>query len=163
MDNYRIIKGNIFGEFLLLGVVIAMSFAGCTSVKYVPVETIRTDTISEVKTVYIEKKTREKESVNQTSDTHTTITLNDKGDTLRTDRRIILVKDRTLEKQNDSLLAMIDSLRHISRDSIQIPYPIEKPLSKWQQFKLDVGGFALGGGIALLVLFLFLLFVKVHK
>jgi hypothetical protein len=28
-------------------------------------------------------------------------------------------------------------------DSIQIPYPVEKQLSKWQRFKLDFGGTAM--------------------
>ena len=35
-------------------------------------------------------------------------------------------------------------------DSISVPYPIEKPLSKWQQAKMDFGGIAFGGCIALL-------------
>ena len=34
---------------------------------------------------------------------------------------------------------------YISRtDSIQVPYPIEKQLTKWQSMKLELGGWALG-------------------
>lgn len=29
-------------------------------------------------------------------------------------------------------------------DSIRVPYPVEKKLSKWQQFRLDFGGWAMG-------------------
>ena len=28
-------------------------------------------------------------------------------------------------------------------DSIRVPYPVEKKLSKWQQFRLDFGGWAM--------------------
>lgn len=29
-------------------------------------------------------------------------------------------------------------------DSIRVPYPVERKLSKWQQFRLDFGGWAMG-------------------
>lgn len=39
----------------------------------------------------------------------------------------------------------------IQRDSIRVPYPVEKSLSKWEQAKMDFGGIAIGGTIALVV------------
>ena len=32
----------------------------------------------------------------------------------------------------------------IKSDSIRVPYPVEKKLSKWQQLRLDFGGWAMG-------------------
>ena len=32
----------------------------------------------------------------------------------------------------------------IKTDSIRVPYPVEKKLSKWQQLRLDFGGWAMG-------------------
>lgn len=29
-------------------------------------------------------------------------------------------------------------------DSVQVPYPVEKKLSKWQAFKMELGGWAMG-------------------
>ena len=40
----------------------------------------------------------------------------------------------------------------VRRDSVPVPVPVEKPLSKWQQAKQDVGGFAMGGCVALLAI-----------
>lgn len=40
----------------------------------------------------------------------------------------------------------------VRRDSVEVPYPVEKPLTKWQQAKQDVGGFAMGGCVALLAI-----------
>ena len=39
----------------------------------------------------------------------------------------------------------------IQRDSIRVPYPVEKPLSKWEQAKMDFGGIAIGGTVALVI------------
>ena len=40
-------------------------------------------------------------------------------------------------------------------DSIRVPYPVEKKLSKWQQFRLDFGGWAMGM-LALGIVFFFI-------
>ena len=36
-------------------------------------------------------------------------------------------------------------------DSIRVPYPVEKQLSKWEQAKIDYGGMAIGGTVALVI------------
>ena len=43
----------------------------------------------------------------------------------------------------------------IKADSVRVPYPVEKNLSKWQQFRLDFGGWAMGV-LALGIVFLFI-------
>lgn len=47
----------------------------------------------------------------------------------------------------------------IQRDSIRVPYPVEKSLSKWEQAKMDFGGMAIGGTLAL-VAFIVIWIVK---
>lgn len=47
----------------------------------------------------------------------------------------------------------------IQRDSIRVPYPVEKSLSKWDQAKMDFGGMAIGGTLAL-VAFIVIWIVK---
>ena len=44
-------------------------------------------------------------------------------------------------------------------DSIRVPYPVEKKLSKWQQFKMDVGGWAMGL-IAVVIIFVIVWLVR---
>ena len=39
----------------------------------------------------------------------------------------------------------------IKTDSIRVPYPVEKKLSKWQQLRLDFGGWAMGGTVVAIV------------
>lgn len=39
----------------------------------------------------------------------------------------------------------------IKTDSVRVPYPVEKKLSKWQQLRLDFGGWAMGGTVVAIV------------
>ena len=39
----------------------------------------------------------------------------------------------------------------IKTDSVRVPYPVERKLSKWQQFRLDFGGWAMGGTVVAIV------------
>ena len=47
----------------------------------------------------------------------------------------------------------------IKTDSVRVPYPVEKKLSKWQQFRLDFGGWAMGV-LALGIVFFFIRFFR---
>ena len=102
--------------YIISACIIALIFCGCTTTKYIPIETVRdvyhntTDTIRDSirHTVY----------VNQYS----------KGDTIYNDRVEYLYKDRW--KVHDSIV--------IQRDSI--PYPVEvikeveKPVTPWHNY-----------------------------
>ncbi len=43
--------------------------------------------------------------------------------------------------------SLVDSLKSARVDSVerQVPYPVERSLTKWEQTKMDFGGVALGG------------------
>lgn len=102
--------------------VSAICFAGCRTTQYVPVETIKT-----------EYKTRDSirhDSIYQRD----SIYVIDRGDTVYT------YKDRYLYKY--LYLNRIDTV--IKTDSIQIPYPVEKALTRWQKAKMELGGWAFG-------------------
>lgn len=100
----------------------AICFAGCMTTQYVPVETIKT-----------EYKTRDSirhDSIYQRD----SIYVIDRGDTVYT------YKDRYLYKY--LYLNRIDTV--IKTDSVQIPYPVEKALTRWQKAKIELGGWAFG-------------------
>ncbi|XUU34603.1 hypothetical protein ACRHG2_16325 [Bacteroides fragilis] len=102
--------------------VSAICFTGCRTTQYVPVETIKT-----------EYKTRDSirhDSIYQRD----SIYVIDRGDTVYT------YKDRYLYKY--LYLNRIDTV--IKTDSIQIPYPVEKALTRWQKAKIELGGWAFG-------------------
>lgn len=82
-----------------------------------------------------------------------TVVLNANGDTARHDKeRTVYVssrREKELERkvrQSDSTIAALRlQLESVKADSVPVPYPVERPLTKWEQTKMDFGGFALGG------------------
>ena len=91
------------------------------SVKYVPVETVKTDS------VYVNKVQRDSIRLQDS------IFVFVKGDTVRIEKYKYLYRDRVVR----------DTVRLVERDSVQVPVPVEKELSRWQRWKLDLGGFAM--------------------
>lgn len=87
----------------------------------------------------------------------TTITRNERGDT--TGRETERATEHWHSEQSviahykhiaDSLRRELES-RSVRVDSIRVPYPVEKKLSKWQQFKMDYGNVSMGGTVVAIV------------
>lgn len=107
---------------LLYIILLTIAICSCTSVKHVPVETVRT-----------EYKTRDSirfDSIYQRDSVFYMV----KSDT------VYKYKERYLYKY--LYLNRTDTL--IKTDSIQVPYPVEKNLTKWQAMKIELGGWAFG-------------------
>lgn len=122
-------------------IVLVLAICSCRSVKYVPVETVKHDSI------YINKV--QVDSVYHRD----SIYVVDKGDT------VFLYKDRYIYKYKDRT----DTLYVTNTDSIQVPYPVEKELTKWQQFRMDFGGWAIAAVIIIVLIFFGRLVYKLKK
>nr|DAX65788.1 MAG TPA: protein of unknown function (DUF4969) [Caudoviricetes sp.] len=105
---------------LLYVLVVLMILGGLSSCRtqYIPVETIKTE--------YHTRDSIRHDSIYQQDSVYVTV----KGDTIYEYKYKYLYKYQYINK-TDTLM---------KTDSIQIPYPVEKQLSKWQRFKLDFGG-----------------------
>lgn len=148
-------------SLVLVMMLLCALFGGCTITKYVPVESVRTeyrdkdntDLLDVIKslTERLHQKERQVDSLMQSHNER--LVLNDKGDTLRHDRETIVYRsshretelERLLEVKNDSLRYLRQQLESIKADTILVPYPVERSLTRWEQTKMDFGGFALGG------------------
>jgi hypothetical protein bacD2_02365 len=53
----------------------------------------------------------------------------------------------------------------IKTDSVQIPYPVEKALTRWQKAKIELGGWAFGGWAfgGLICIALILLYICIKR
>ena len=122
-------------------IVLVLAICSCRSVKYVPVETVKHDSI------YINKV--QVDSVYHRD----SIYVVDKGDT------VFLYKDRYIYKYKDRT----DTLYVTNTYSIQVPYPVEKELTKWQQFRMDFGGWAIAAVIIIVLIFFGRLVYKLKK
>ena len=109
---------------------VCLMIVSCRSVKYVPVETVKTDS------VYVNKVQRDSIRLQDS------IFVFVKGDTVRIEKYKYLYRDRVVR----------DTVYKVQCDTIRVPYPVEKPLTRWQKWKLDLGGFAMAAiAIAVLV------------
>ncbi|GKH21817.1 hypothetical protein CE91St9_34250 [Bacteroides thetaiotaomicron] len=99
----------------------AIWFTSCRT-QYIPVETVRT-----------EYKTRDSIRVDSIYNQDSIYVLV-KGDTVYQYRYKYLYKYQFLNR-TDTV---------IRTDSIQVPYPVEKKLSRWQSIKMELGGWAFG-------------------
>ena len=121
------------------GLVYIMLFAllavSCKSVKYVPVETVKHDS------VLVQKHVRDSILLRDS------VIVERKGDT-------VYLRSVKYEYR----YRYLHDTAYVSRtDSVQVPYPVEKPLTRWQQTKMDIGGIALAGlGIALVALIIWI-------
>lgn len=107
---------------------LAVTLSGCTSTRYVPVETVRTE---------YKDKVREVHTTDSVVDTRFVYV---KGDTVIGYRDRVKWRDRYVH----------DTCTVVKTDSIAVPYPVERELTWWQQTKMDFGGMALGAVAAAL-------------
>ena len=127
-------------KLIVKNILLASAIWSCRSIKYVPVESIQYDS------VYLNKVVKDsiyiKDSV-----------LLVKGDTIIEYRYkyIYQYKDKT------------DTLYVTKTDSVQVPYPVEKQLTWWQQFQIDVGGWAIGIAIISAIIVIMVVIRKMKK
>ena len=144
-----------FWSFVMFVIMMGVAlFSVSCKTEYIPVETSHTehhwhtDSIKEVDSVIHER--------------HTTIMQLDSvamaqyGIQLKNAERAWLVKSWELERQIENL-QRLTAIRDTARDTIQVPYPVEKKLTKWQQAKVDWGGWAMLGVLVVIILFLFII------
>ena len=115
--------------WIAVGIALLLLFGSCRSIRYVPVETIRTDslylTMHERDSIYIQDSFHIKE----------------KGDSVFVDKWHIVYRDR-----------MIRDTAYIEKEKeLEVPYPVEKELTWWQKTKLELGEFSIGIILILLI------------
>lgn len=126
------------GLWLLFVLAVLSMMAGCKQVQYVPVETVRMDSIYLTQTL--------RDSIVR----YDSVYVRDKGDTLYVERWKYLYRDKV----------RVDTLVSVRVDTLAVPYPVEKKLTRWEQFRLDVGGYAL---FAVVIVILIVVGYMVYK
>lgn len=104
-------------------------FASCRT-QYVPIETVRT-----------EYKTRDSIRVDSIYNQDSIYVLV-KGDTIYQYKYKYLYKYQYLNR-TDTVIKV---------DSVQVPYPVERKLSRWQSIKMELGGWSFGLVIAFVLM-----------
>lgn len=127
--------------FLCVAFVLTL-LCSCSRVNYVPVETVHTDSVYITK--YNSDSTYLKDSIY--------LYIGQKDDTVyRTEYRYkIHYRDRI----------SVDTIFCERIDSVQVPYPVEKKLTRWQQWKQEIGGWST---FIIIITLLFVVGKRVYK
>lgn len=131
--------------FIIIPCIMLSLLAGCKSVQYVPVETVRTDS------VYVDHYLRD--SIYQRDSVF--INRWTAGDTIYQDK--IVYKYIYRDKVKYDTVAILRS------DTVRVPFPVDRELSKWEQIRLDVGGWAIGVVIITILIVIGCMMYKLKK
>ena len=107
---------------LLLCVLFLAVCSSCSRVQYVPVESVRTDSVKIL------------QQIRDSIYVHDSIFIKSQGDTVYINR----YRYKYLDK------VRIDTMYVINVDSVRVPFPVERKLSRWERVKQEVGGIAMG-------------------
>lgn len=114
---------------------------GCTRTVYVPAETVRTDSTVRVVDRAITDTVRDTRLVWVRGDT------------------VVDIRDREHVRR-----VVVHDTCYIERTrTIRQPYPVERPLTRWEQTKMDLGGIALGTVAAVIIAAVVWLIKKFRK
>lgn len=133
------IRGFLWG---IMACILISLLAGCKSVQYVPVETVRTDS------VYIDRY--QHDSIYQRDSVF--VNRWTAGDTVYQDKIVYKYVYRDNVKY--------DTVSVLRSDTVRVPYPVERRLTKWEQVRLNVGGWAIG---VVIIIILIVVGYKMYK
>lgn len=120
--------------WIAVGIALLLLFGSCQSIRYVPVETIRTDSL------YITVHKRDSIHIKDS------VYVKEKGDSVIVDRWHIVYRDR-----------IIHDTTYVEKEKeVMVPYPVEKELTWWQKTKLELGEFSIGVILVLLIVVIWL-------
>lgn len=166
--------------FLAVGILLmAVLMGSCTRKVYVPVKQVRTEykgidsasLMNYFRSLLDYRMQTERASDSVVEREKETVVLNANGDTVKHDKErntyMSSKREKELEhkvkEQSDSIKELRARLASVKADSIPVPYPVERPLSKWEQVKMDFGGMFLGGMIAAVVSAVIVWIVKLKR
>lgn len=126
---------------LIAFILLMLMLIGCTTIKYVPVESVHTDSIYiskvQIDSVYL----------------HDSTIIRQVGDTIY----------HTEIKYKYKFKLLCDTFTDIQVDTITQVVEVDRPLSKWEQTKMELGGVAIGGVIFAIIAIIVFVLIKLGK
>lgn len=136
-------------NYLLVMVLTLLCLIGCKTVKYVPVPEYHTFYKTRVDTVQRWDSVRDVQwmTVREVDSTQlAALGIQIKG----LKNALLIERNKLLQKISNEKTHKVDTV--MQHDSIPVPYPVEKQLTKWEQWKMDAGGWAMGVAAVLIIL-----------
>ena len=127
--------------YLLYILALFCLLCGCRQTQYVPVVTILHDSI------YLTQMQRD--SILR----YDSIYVRDAGDTVWLEKYKYLYRDRW----------RVDTLVSVRTDTVGVPYPVERKLTRWERVKMEAGGYAIVIGAVLVLVIIGWLVYRIRR
>lgn len=140
-------------HFLLLCLLLLVTASCRTTKQLVPVES-RASTETKYRTIVQRDTVRDSVILKQTLFRHDSTIIQMKGDTFYVDRWHIIDNGTYSQNKTQRGGIRVDTLYMNRTDSVHVPVPVEKQLSKWQKAMMSIGEYTLVILVAVLLLVL---------
>lgn len=127
--------------FLLYLLALFCLLCGCRQMQYVPVVTVLHDSVYVVQT--------HRDSILR----YDSIYVRDAGDTVWLEKYKYLYRDRW----------RVDTLVSVRTDTVSVPYPVERELTRWERVKLEAGGYAIVIGFCVVLVVVGWMVYRIRK
>lgn len=138
-----------------------LSLTGCKEIEYVPVETVRTETVHQTDTVEkVVEKNNETNTIIREARPEDSLMLAKLGIKLQSNERMLILLQRELVETKNELKES-HSKDSVRSDTVQVPYPVEKQLGRFDSFCVDYGKVMVGVSIGGILLFILIILARI--
>lgn len=138
-----------------------LSLTGCKEIEYVPVETVRTETVHQTDTVEkVVEKNNETNTIIREARPEDSLMLAKLGIKLQSNERMLILLQRELTETKNELKES-HSKDSVRSDTVQVPYPVEKQLGRFDSFCVDYGKVMVGVSIGGILLFILIILARI--
>lgn len=153
------LKGAIYG---LIACVIISILCGCRSTRYVPVERVRTE--YKDRAVAVHDTVRDSVLMLNYVYRHDSVSVLSRGDTVYVERWHTLLQSSQLRNRAERSKAVHDTLYVDRTDSVRVPVPVERKLTKWEKtFMVAKDVFAVAGVVVTLAVMAFVVLWLIER
>lgn len=158
----RVKEGQMWLLLIIVGWLI-LSLCGCKQVEYVPVQEVKTVEIERNGINWSDRSYGSNETTMITIKDSLVIVVNEQGNEVRREEWHEKETDREYREKYEELLLMYESLRSEKTDTIEVPYPVERKLGRWEQTCVNYGGEAIVMCVVMLFIIGWIAFKKIFR
>lgn len=145
--NYTVIR------CIVISLIACLLLCGCVT-KYVPVVEHHTETVHETDTIKITDSVKTNtNTIIREARPEDSLLIASLGIRLKENERLLILLQKELTEAKSEKIES-HSKDSVRVDSIPVPYPVEKKLTRWEQFTLNYGAVAFGGSVVGILLLL---------
>ena len=158
----RVKEGQMWLLLIIVGWLI-LSLCGCKQVEYVPVKEVKTVEIERNGINWSDRSYGSNETTMITIKDSVVVVVNQQGEEVRREEWHEKETDREYREKYEELLSMYESVRSEKPDTIQVPYPVERKLGRWEQTCVNYGGEAIVMCVVMLFIIGWIAFKKIFR